>query len=191
MSSLNPAAPAFVPSSSPPSTEFDWEVRQRRETKTMKLRRARKRRIASQGRACHGSLASPPLAFHLNSQFARGCRGDPAGIMSLECSQRRELHARPGKQQHANKLVRMPLLIRLVARRFSASSAFSSHDSRLPSLTFFLFPPTTKKLQNSPSPRPPRKRRSSTPATRGSPRSSTPRSPTSSRRRCTSRRTTL
>lgn len=25
MSSLNPAAPAFVPSSSPPATEFDWE----------------------------------------------------------------------------------------------------------------------------------------------------------------------
>ena len=46
MSSLNPAAPAFVPSSSPPATEFDWEVRQRRKQRrneAMKLRRRRKK----------------------------------------------------------------------------------------------------------------------------------------------------
>ena len=46
MSSLNPKAPIFIPSSSPPATEFDWEVRQRRKQRrneAMKLRRRRKK----------------------------------------------------------------------------------------------------------------------------------------------------
>jgi hypothetical protein len=52
MSSLNPAAPAFIPSSSPPATEFDWEVRettkrQRRSNEAMR----KKKESATQGRA--------------------------------------------------------------------------------------------------------------------------------------------
>ena len=142
------------------------------------------------------SVLCAPQGPLSDSHFARGCRRDASDTIRAACGFKGELHARPEKQRHANE--------KKTARASLADEVFVSTlfffdlvRFRFPltheqTLSRSSSPTTTTTTKNSPSPPPPRRKRSSTPATRGSPPSSTPRSPTSNKKpfSCRSRSTT-